>query len=243
MENANDQQEQRKMTPVFRLAELGKTSGGLIHDLVNQVTAATLSMNYMERRLNKDSELLREYAQQSARTRKSIEKFAASARSYIRNEKNEERLNLKNEIKSAVQSFGAVVNKKNVKIFVGGKESIYVQGNKFKLNQIIHNLISNAIYACRKNGGEIEISCSKRKDGASLVVEDNGCGVPDKIKDKIFEPFFTTKNQNGSGLGLASIKKIIEEDFRGKIILKTKNGTKSGAIFVVLFGKNVREPS
>ncbi len=240
----------KNVTPIIRLAELGKTSGGFIHDLVNHMTAATLSMNYMEQKLTKDSEVLRGYAEQSAKTRKSIEQFAKSARAYMKRGKIRSRLGVKKEILAAVEPFRFEAERLKIKIIVRVKnvtknraqneKNLFIWGNRLKFSQIISNLISNAIYACsetrqKSRGNQIKILCTecvvRRQKFVKITVSDSGCGIPKEICGKIFEPFFTTKNRHGAGLGLATIKKIIEEDFGGTI---TVRGSKFGAKFTVL---------
>jgi signal transduction histidine kinase len=77
-----------------------------------------------------------------------------------------------------------------------------------KLEIVFSNLITNAIEAM--NGiGEIIISAKDGKDYLAIEVEDTGPGIAKENLGKVFEPLFTTK-ENGTGLGLASCKNIIE---------------------------------
>ncbi|MBU1430107.1 response regulator [Myxococcota bacterium] len=111
--------------------------------------------------------------------------------------------------------------------------------DKSKLNQIILNLVINARDAIEKNNGNIIIktsSCFIKSKGSSdnmpavcLSVEDNGEGINPNLKDLIFDPFFTTKKKSheygsGSGLGLANIKRIVQEDMGGIIEVDSRLG-------------------
>ncbi len=80
------------------------------------------------------------------------------------------------------------------------------------LRQIILNLLVNATQAI-DTSGEITISTNTGSDGTvEIAVEDTGCGIPEENLDKIFTPFFTTKtSKQGSGLGLAFCRGIIEK--------------------------------
>ena len=65
-----------------------------------------------------------------------------------------------------------------------------------------------------------------------ISVQDYGCGVPLKIRSRIFEPLFTTKNaEMGMGIGLSISKKIVEEDYHGKISFTSEEG--EGTTFFV----------
>ena len=68
---------------------------------------------------------------------------------------------------------------------------------------------SNSVDAIGQNNGNITIRVSSEKNQLILEFEDSGEGIPKKNLDKIFEPLFTTK-QRGTGLGLASVKSIVD---------------------------------
>jgi signal transduction histidine kinase len=69
----------------------------------------------------------------------------------------------------------------------------------------------------------ITVELKKTANSVELVVEDNGCGVSDAVKENLFTPFFTTKPVgDGTGLGLSICKSIIEGKHNGTIGVETK---------------------
>ena len=82
-----------------------------------------------------------------------------------------------------------------------------IEGDRSKLEEVLFNLIRNALEAMR-DGGRLRIQ-SAVSDRAEIRVADNGPGIPGEIRAKIFSPFFTTKGK-GSGLGLAISKRIVD---------------------------------
>jgi signal transduction histidine kinase len=79
-----------------------------------------------------------------------------------------------------------------------------------KINQLILNLLVNAIDACEP-GGHVEIATRAAEDAILIEVADTGCGITPAIRSKIFDPFFTTKPLGqGMGLGLAISHSIVE---------------------------------
>jgi signal transduction histidine kinase len=84
-------------------------------------------------------------------------------------------------------------------------------------------MILNAIQAIGENRGIINIRAKKKQDNVEIKIEDSGPGIANNIIDKIFEPLFTTK-QEGTGLGLASCKSIIEQH-KGTITVSSKPTT------------------
>ena len=63
-----------------------------------------------------------------------------------------------------------------------------------QLEQVVHNLITNAARASAKSGGEVVVRVGPGSPGmACLEVIDHGVGIPEKDFDRIFEPFYTTR--------------------------------------------------
>ncbi|HXW01801.1 MAG TPA: ATP-binding protein [Candidatus Nitrosotenuis sp.] len=84
-----------------------------------------------------------------------------------------------------------------------------------KIEIVVANMILNSIQAIGDQKGVINIRTKKHQDSLVIRIEDSGKGVPQSIMDKIFDPLFTTKEE-GTGLGLASCKNIVEQH-KGKI--------------------------
>jgi signal transduction histidine kinase len=93
-----------------------------------------------------------------------------------------------------------------------------------ELNQVWTNLLDNAIDALGERG---TIRITTRPDGNCAVVEitDDGHGIPDDITERIFDPFFTTKDVGrGTGLGLATARRIVVDRHDGSLTLDAKPG-------------------
>lgn len=99
-------------------------------------------------------------------------------------------------------------------------------------SRAVLNLMNNACYAVfSKSKGVTEmpykptIKVTLKKDGdqVRLLIEDNGCGITEEVKEKLYTPFFTTKPLGeGTGLGLSITKSIIEQKHNGTIELETQ---------------------
>ena len=80
------------------------------------------------------------------------------------------------------------------------------------IHRSLLNLVTNAIDALDEKGGDVKISTSKQGDSEVLIkVQDNGVGMPSETCHHVFDIFFSTKGNEGTGLGLAVTKKIIED--------------------------------
>jgi len=128
------------------------------------------------------------------------------------------------------------IKKKQLKIEVNFGSLPLIQADGQQLTQVIMNLILNAIQASNDEGTIYVSTFVKSKPEAGLqplvwfTVKDEGSGIKSKDLPSIFQPFFTTKHE-GSGLGLATSKRIIEAH-QGEILLASEEGR--GAVFSML---------
>jgi len=99
-------------------------------------------------------------------------------------------------------------------------DNLEVRANHVLLQQVLVNLISNAIQSLEGQAvKKIQISCHSEENKVVIAVQDNGPGVSAEFHHDIFEPFFTTKKSGqGLGLGLAISDRIVK-DFGGQIFL------------------------
>ena len=106
-----------------------------------------------------------------------------------------------------------------------------IQANEIQFSQLMLNLILNAFQAMEE-GGVLTVGTSFDESNIQIRVEDTGCGIPEKVREKIFEPFFTTKEAGrGTGLGLAIAAQVVA-DHKGSITCKSKEG--EGTVFTVI---------
>ncbi len=103
------------------------------------------------------------------------------------------------------------------------------------IHTCLTNLVSNAIDAClmaERKGTQVVIKAYEQGDKLIFEVIDDGSGIDYELKQKIFTTFFTTKGGGGTGLGLLTTRKIVQEH-GGKILVDSKEG--SGARFRMEF--------
>jgi PAS domain S-box-containing protein len=117
-----------------------------------------------------------------------------------------------------------------------------------ELRQVFTNLITNAAEAAG-SGGEVHVSIEpqaqgvdavgqKLVPGATVVIADNGVGIPEDIQPHLFQPFFTTKGQQGTGLGLWVSRGIVNKH-GGTIKLRSNTSpTEHGTVLSVFLAAN-----
>jgi PAS domain S-box-containing protein len=112
-----------------------------------------------------------------------------------------------------------------------GVEPLNVTVNRTRIEQILVNLVINAVDAIRA-AGTVTVSVRPSADGKRVVCEvrDTGSGIEPDALDKIFEPYYTTKGERGTGLGLPVVRDIVET-YGGKLIVTSVVGNGSTFTF------------
>ena len=104
-----------------------------------------------------------------------------------------------------------------------------VKGDREKLEQVFLNLVNNSVESMEK-GGQLSLESDVHGDRVEIRIVDEGCGIPEKEREKIFSPFYTTK-QHGTGLGLSISKSIIEDHTGSTFTVNSEEG--KGTVFTV----------
>ena len=199
----------------------------LAHEIKNPLTPIQLSAERIDHKFSKQlekkdqtilSDITKTIVNQVDAIKKMVNEFTEYSRSPELTKSEINLVDLLNEIMNLFQ-------KEDLKIKISSRsKKINFTCDEIKIRQVFVNLINNAYEAKKEdNSCEIEIILKKTKNAVILNFIDNGTGVNDDIN--IFEPYVTTK-KTGTGLGLAVVKKIIDEH-DGSITIK--NNKISGA--------------
>jgi two-component system NtrC family sensor kinase len=216
-----------------RLATIGQLAAGIAHELNNPLGDilgfAQLASNSPD--LNDD--VYRDLVK--------IVKSALYAREIIKKvlyfgrqtHPKEAQADLNKLIGEWIDFFESRCEKSGIQIVVERDEGLpIVKGDPAQLNQVIVNVVINAIQAM-PDGGTLTIRTLSQEDWVSIRVEDTGQGIEEENADKIFLPFFTTKEvDEGTGLGLSVVYGIVNEH-GGCIEVDSKKGR--GSTFEIKF--------
>lgn len=123
-------------------------------------------------------------------------------------------LNLKEELENTIKFIKLQI--KDIQVDMEVDKDIHILFDAGHFKQIVLNVLLNCKDALSlTNNPHILVYGFENKDGVVLRFEDNGCGMTEEGLDYIFEPFYTTKD-NGNGVGMFIVKKLVEEN-KGKI--------------------------
>jgi len=224
---------QQQMQRNDKLAALGELSTGVAHEIRNPLAIIKMIGQTMQSELKdndsalKELEIIDDEVERANKVIKSLMEFGKPSK----NEKTYCSLN------SVIEEVLIIANKYNINHGVNVEfkalEVPYIYADKEQLKQAFINIIFNAVDAM-PNGGDLSISTEEQGDWVKAIFKDNGEGVKEEDLQKIFNPFFTTKDQ-GTGLGLPIVHRIIEEH-RGIINVYSKVG--EGTRFEIFFPVN-----
>jgi len=80
-----------------------------------------------------------------------------------------------------------------------------------RLERAFQNLLLNSFEAVSGDHGRVTVSARERENHVEFSVQDNGPGIPEEIRTRLFEPFVSSGKQNGTGLGLTVVQKIVQD--------------------------------
>ncbi|MEY5048401.1 MAG: hypothetical protein RLZZ175_1760 [Bacteroidota bacterium] len=125
-------------------------------------------------------------------------------------------LNLEFKAKEAIEQLEDKASKRNIKLKLTtkGDAPFKVHADNFRIQQVLTNLIDNAI-KYGNDDGHVEVILEKDKSGVQVTIKDDGPGIPAEHLPRLFERFYRVeksrnKEKGGTGLGLAIVEKIIE---------------------------------
>lgn len=124
-------------------------------------------------------------------------------------------------------------------------ESPYLTTSRLLLNQVLTNLISNAVKHHHRPDGRLTITVQAQGAGYEFAISDDGPGIDPQYHSRIFKVFQTLASRDqkeSTGIGLAIVKKIIEQT-GGQIFLESKLGQGSTFRFTWLNSQNRRSPN
>lgn len=204
---------EERMRRMERYMGLGSLAGGLHHEIKNPLAALSLHVQLLEEQLtSKDTpddvkSMLEVIGAEVKRIGSVLEAFRDFASI---DQLNLATLDLKALVAQQIALMNPRAEQQKVQIqFDGPSQDFIVEADRTRLEQVILNLIVNAIEAM-PDGGDLTVRLFEDEDSACIEVADTGCGIPANLRDKILDPYFTTKT-GGTGLGLAFCDKILRQ--------------------------------
>ena len=239
----------RQIIETGKLASVGELAAGIAHEINNPVAIMVQEAGWIEdlleeeefkkgKNLEEFKRALKQVNTQGQRCKDITHKLLSFARKTAPSIEQVQINELIEEIVSITDMAAYTRVAMNAHL---DKNLLPIYGSQTEIQQVLLNLINNALYALEKDGGKIDITSRQETHHVLVIVEDNGPGIPEANLDRIFDPFFTTKPVGkGSGLGLSicfgiinkmggeiDVHSIVGEGTRFEIRLPMENPTDS----------------
>jgi signal transduction histidine kinase len=219
-----------------KTAATGALSASIAHELNQPLGASNLNIQFLKMNLEKgviNPELGKEVLDSLEEDNKRAAAIVKSLRSiFTEVDSNAKEVQLDGLIDRVLDIVKPELKSKNIQIQLQVDDGLLVRVNSSEIEQVILNLLNNAIQALGNSGTlqrRIAINATKSEQFIQLSISDNGAGVPIEFKSQLFELLSTTK-QTGMGLGLWLCKHIVTR-YGGSI--RYEDAVGGGARFVV----------
>ncbi len=224
---------QAQLLQAEKMSAIGQLVGGMAHEINNPLASILVNMELLlgEARDPSQLETLEAIKGETDRAAQIVRNLLT----YVRGQGSERAvIDLREAVRGAIALRRNQLLNHQIDVHVDlPQEPVMVWGNTVNLQQILMNLLVNAEHAIRshRGRGEVWVRLSVADGHATIIVDDDGPGVPPELFGRIFDPFYTTKPEGeGTGLGL-SVSAGIVADHHGKVSAAQRPG--GGARFVV----------
>ena len=222
---------QQELINAERLATIGRMASTISHDLRHPLTAVLAYAEFLSESHLKDQQRKELYGE----IRLAVNRMTQQLSSLVGFSKGHDALrpaygDVREVIERAIKSISARPEFRHVSITVPREDTGQAWFDDAKLERVFHNLLLNACEAVQPESGRIEVTTVATGEGLEVRVADNGQGIAAEIRDRIFQPFVSHGKENGFGLGLAAVQKIVQ-DHGGQVTVEKSDGT--GTIFLV----------
>jgi signal transduction histidine kinase len=223
---------QQELLEAERLATIGRMASSISHDLRHSLAAIVANAEFLcESRLSSDQ---REELYQEVRV--AVNQMTDLIDSLLEFSRTRESLrpsygNVKDSVERVVQAIGSHPEFHPVRITFSQEGGSTGWFDPRKLERVLYNLLLNSCEAVVPETGRIHVGLKEVPGGVEIRVGDNGRGIPEAIRDQLFEPFVSHGKENGTGLGLTVVQKIIQDHGGDVTVEKTSS---DGTVFRLL---------
>lgn len=214
-----------------KMEEWNRMSAVVNHEINNPLAAIQNLMFLIEITPGATPEIV-QMARQSAEEVHRIESLARSTLGFFRQSKTPEKTDLRASAESVRLLLEPLMRKKEVEFQLQASGDCTVNAFPVETRQVLMNLVRNAIEAIDRKGGKVTVTIAGQPDAVQIEVSDEGTGIDPAIIPSLFQFGATTKGEQGNGMGLWVVKKLLGRH-GGTISVDSTPG--KGARFIVIW--------
>jgi signal transduction histidine kinase len=214
------QQTQRELLDAERLATIGRMASSVSHDLRHSLAAIMANAEFLcESGLNPGQR-----EELYAEIRIAVSQMTDLIESLLEFSRTRESLrpaygDVQSAVEQAIQTVRVHPEYQRIRIAMSCDGSTEGWFDFKKLERALLNLLLNACEVVPVDGGAIEIGLRRNGENLEVRIADNGPGIAEAVRDRLFEPFVSYGKENGTGMGLTVVQKILQ-DHGGDVVVE-----------------------
>jgi signal transduction histidine kinase len=211
---------QRELLDAERLATIGRMASSISHDLRHSLAAVMANAEF----LCESNLTLGQREDLYAEIRVAVKQMTDLIESLLEFSRTREALHpsygdVREAVDSAIKSLKTHPEFQAVRIKVSWEGATEGWFDFKKLERALMNLLLNACEVVPRQDGKIEVGLRRNGQSLEIRISDNGPGIADAVRDKLFDPFVSYGKENGTGMGLTVVQKIVQ-DHGGDVVVE-----------------------
>ncbi len=216
----NLQKTQRELLDAERLATIGRMASSISHDLRHSLAAVMANAEFLCESNLTPSQREDLYAE----IRIAVDQMTELIESLLEFSRTRESLrpsygDVRSAVDRAVQGVKAHPEFQRIRFRISSEGLTEGWFDFKKLERALLNVLLNACEVVPSDSGKIDIVLKRIGESLEIRIEDNGPGIAEAVRDRLFEPFVSHGKENGTGMGLTVVQKILQ-DHGGDVVLE-----------------------
>lgn len=223
---------QQNLLESERLATIGRMANSISHDLRHSLAAIVANAEFLC-----DSKLTQEQREELYQeVQSAVQRMTELIDSLLEFSRTRASLrptygSIRKPVDNAIRALHSNPEFQNVRVDVRQSGALEGWFDHRKLERVFFNLLLNASESLPARSGRIEVQLHNYDRGVEIRILDHGRGIPDSIRNNLFEPFVSLGKENGTGLGLTVVQKIVQ-DHHGEVAIE--RSSPEGTVFRIL---------
>ncbi len=224
-----------------KLSAAGRMAATVAHEINNPLEAIS-NLVYLLQRGDLPEDTRREYLKLAEQELERVAAIARRTLGFYKDQSGPSEINVRELVEAVLEVYRARLEQKNIAVNRAFSEDGRLLASRGELQQVLANLIANAIDALPGKDGHLDIAVGTTGGVVTISVTDNGHGITEQDVGRVFEPFFSTKKEIGTGLGLWVSRDLVRKNGGAIEVMSSTGEQDHGTTFQMSFPAAANQP-
>ena len=224
-----------------KLSAAGRMAATVAHEINNPLEAIS-NLVYLLQRGDLPEDTRREYLKLAEQELERVAAIARRTLGFYKDQSGPSEINVRELVEAVLEVYRARLEQKNIAVNRAFSEDGRLLASRGELQQVLANLIANAIDALPGKDGHLDIAVGATGGVVTISVTDNGHGITEQDVGRVFEPFFSTKKEIGTGLGLWVSRDLVRKNGGAIEVMSSTGEQDHGTTFQMSFPAAANQP-